>query len=146
MSTVSIIIPCYNESESLPIFYREAAKILNSLDEEYELIFVNDGSSDDTLSQLRELSNKDNHVVYLSFSRNFGKEAAMFAGFCNSSGDYVAVMDADLQDPPALLPDMLKILKSGEYDSVATRRTSRAGEPPIRSWFAKRFYQLINRI
>ncbi len=146
MSTVSIIVPCYNESESLPIFYREATKILNSLDEEYELIFVNDGSSDDTLSQLRELSNKDNHVVYLSFSRNFGKEAAMFAGFCNSSGDYVAVMDADLQDPPALLPDMLKILKSGEYDSVATRRTSRAGEPPIRSWFAKRFYQLINRI
>ena len=103
MSTVSIIIPCYNESESLPIFYREAAKILNSLDEEYELIFVNDGSSDDTLSQLRELSNKDNHVVYLSFSRNFGKEAAILAGLENSTGDFVTLMDDDLQDPPHLL-------------------------------------------
>lgn len=146
MKTLSIIVPCYNESESLPIFYREVTNVLDLLDVEYELIFVNDGSSDNTLSQLRELSKIDSHVVYLSFSRNFGKEAAMFAGFCNSSGDYVAVMDADLQDPPALLPDMLKILESGEYDSVATRRVSRIGEPPIRSWFARRFYQLINRI
>ena len=102
---------------------------------DYELIFVNDGSRDRTLAILKELSEKDPHVIYLSFSRNFGKEAAMYAGFCNARGDYVAVMDADLQDPPSLLPEMLEKLESGEYDSVATRRVSRDGEPPIRSFF-----------
>lgn len=101
---------------------------------DYELIFVNDGSRDRTLEILKELSEKDPHVIYLSFSRNFGKEAAMYAGFCNAGGDYVAVMDADLQDPPSLLPEMLEKLESGEYDSVATRRVSRDGEPPIRSF------------
>lgn len=110
------------------------------------MLFVNDGSKDETLKELKALSAKDSHVIYLSFSRNFGKEAAMYAGFCNAKGDYIAVMDADLQDPPALLPEMLKILKTGEYDSVATRRVSREGEPIIRSWFARRFYSIMNRI
>lgn len=143
---VSIIVPCYNEQEALPLFYDEIYKVCQENQIEYELIFVNDGSLDETLKELKELSRKDSNVIYLSFSRNFGKEAAMFAGFCNASGDYVAVMDADLQDPPSLLPKMLEILKDGDYDSVATRRISRIGEPPIRSWFAKRFYQLINKI
>ena len=143
---VSIIVPCYNEQEALPLFYDEIYKVCQENQIEYELIFVNDGSLDETLKELKELSRKDSNVIYLSFSRNFGKEAAMFAGFCNASGDYVAVMDADLQDPPSLLPKMLKILRGGNYDSVATRRVSRIGEPPIRSWFAKRFYRLINKI
>ena len=110
------------------------------------MIFINDGSKDDTLKVLKELSEKDENVTYLSFSRNFGKEAAMYAGFCNAKGDYVAVMDADLQEPPELLPQMLKYIESGEYDSVATRRVSRKGEPIIRSWFARKFYKLINKI
>lgn len=146
MKTLSVIVPCYNEQEALPIFYNEITQALSECEVTYELIFVDDGSSDNTLPELRALSEKDSRVVYLSFSRNFGKEAAMFAGFCNVSGDYIAIMDADLQDPPALLPKMLKILESEDYDSVATRRVSRKGEPPIRSWFARKFYQLINRI
>ena len=110
------------------------------------MLFINDGSRDKTLKLIKEFSNKDPHVKYISFSRNFGKEAAMYAGFCNADGDYVAVMDADMQDPPALLPQMLEILETGKYDSVATRRVSRKGEPPIRSWFAKLFYRIINKI
>jgi glycosyltransferase involved in cell wall biosynthesis len=113
---------------------------------EYELIFVDDGSKDKTLQVLKNIAIGDEHVKYLSFSRNFGKEAAMYAGFCNAKGDYVAVMDADMQDPPALLPQMVEILENGEYDSVATRRVSRQGEPPIRSFFARKFYKLINKI
>ena len=116
------------------------------MDCEYEFLFVNDGSKDATLSILKDLAERDEHVTYLSFSRNFGKEAAMYAGFTNAKGDYVAVMDADMQDPPALLPQMLALLTSGEYDSVATRRVNREGEPLIRSWFARKFYQIINRI
>ena len=143
---LSIIVPCYNEEEALPLFYDEATKVLSKMKCDYELLFVNDGSKDRTLRLLRVLGKKDSHVHYLSFSRNFGKEAAMYAGFCNASGDYVAVMDADLQDPPALLPEMAKILRQGKYDSVATRREDREGEPPIRSWFARRFYALINKI
>ena len=146
MKKITLIVPCFNEQEALPIFYNEATAIVEKLDYDYELLFINDGSKDNTLNILRELAGKDAHVRYISFSRNFGKESAMYAGFCNADGDYVAVMDADMQDPPALLPEMLKILKSGEYDSVATRRVSREGEPPIRSWFAKRFYSLINKI
>ncbi len=146
MKKITLIVPCFNEQEALPIFYKEATAVAEKLDYAYELLFVNDGSKDDTLKILRELAGKDFHVRYISFSRNFGKEAAMYAGFCNAAGDYVAVMDADMQDPPALLPEMLKILESGEYDSVATRRVSREGEPPVRSWFAKRFYSLINKI
>lgn len=143
---ISIIVPCYNEEEALPIFYQECSAVLSSMNEAYELLFVNDGSKDGTLSILKELSETDACVRYLSFSRNFGKESAMFAGFCNAKGDYVAVMDADMQDPPSLLPQMLEILRTGEYDSVATRRVDRAGEPPLRSWFARQFYKLINRI
>lgn len=143
---ISIIVPCYNEQEALPLFHKEITRVLQEMGESYELLLVNDGSRDSTLDVMRTLAQEDGHVVYLSFSRNFGKEAAMYAGFCNAQGDYVAVMDADLQDPPALLPKMLELLQTGEYDSVATRRVSRAGEPPVRSWFARRFYQLINKI
>ncbi|MCD8004064.1 MAG: glycosyltransferase family 2 protein [Oscillospiraceae bacterium] len=146
MKKLSLIVPCYNEQEALPLFYAEAAKVVQSMPCDYEFIFVNDGSKDETLSLLRQMAERDAHVTYLSFSRNFGKEAAMYAGFCNARGDYIAVMDADMQDPPALLPRMFELLESGEYDSVATRRVSRTGESPVRSWFAKRFYQLINRI
>lgn len=143
---LSLIVPCYNEETALPIFYRECTAVLQGMDCEYELLLVDDGSRDGTLSCMKALSAGDERVRYVSFSRNFGKEAAMYAGFCNTEGDYVAVMDADMQDPPSLLPQMLDILQSGEYDSVATRRETRTGEPPLRSWFARRFYGLINRI
>lgn len=143
---ISLIIPCYNEQEALPIFYEETTNVLQKMAIDYELIFINDGSKDDTLPILKSLSQNDSHVCYLSFSRNFGKEAAMYAGFVNAKGDYVAVMDADMQDPPSLLPKMMTILESGKYDSVATRRADRKGEPPVRSWFARKFYQLINKI
>ncbi len=146
MKKVTIIVPCYNEQESLPYFYQETVSVLQKINYDYEFLFVNDGSKDGTLPILRELAAQDEHITYLFFSRNFGKEAAMFAGFCNASGDYVAVMDADMQDPPALLPQMLEILESGEYDSVATRRENREGEPPIRSFFARMFYRIINKI
>ena len=143
---LSLIVPCYNEQEALPVFYRETATVLASMDCDCELLLINDGSRDDTLAVMKELAAADPRVLYFSFSRNFGKEAAMYAGFCNARGDYIAVMDADLQDPPSLLPEMVRILQSGQYDSVATRRADRAGEPPVRSWFARRFYSLINRI
>lgn len=143
---ISLIIPCYNEQDALPIFHSETTKVMRDMGCEYELLFINDGSKDETLSILKALAEKDRHVSYLSFSRNFGKEAAMYAGFCNAHGDYIAIMDADMQDPPELLPEMMEILKTGEYDSVATRRISRKGEPPIRSFFARKFYQIINTI
>ncbi len=143
---ISLIVPCYNEQEALPVFYEEVTKVASKLSQDYEIIFIDDGSKDGTLSKLKLLAMEDSHISYISFSRNFGKESAMYAGFCNAQGNYVAVMDADMQDPPALLPEMLDILESGEYDSVATRRVSRNGEPPIRSWFARKFYQIINKI
>ena len=143
---ISLIIPCYNEQDALPIFHSETTKVMNGMGCVYELLFINDGSKDETLAILKALAEKDQHVSYLSFSRNFGKEAAMYAGFCNAHGDYIAIMDADMQDPPELLPKMMEILKTGEYDSVATRRISRKGEPPIRSFFARKFYQIINTI
>lgn len=143
---LSLIVPCFNEQAALPLFYDEVTRVLNTMQCAYEILFVNDGSRDETLTILKGFAEKDEHVTYLSLSRNFGKEAAMYAGFCNASGDYVAVMDADMQDPPVLLPEMVKMLETGEYDSVATRRVNREGEPPIRSWFARRFYKLINRI
>lgn len=143
---LTLIVPCYNEEEALPIFYKETVKVLKTIDYSYELLFIDDGSKDRTLNILKDISDSDPDVTYLSFSRNFGKEAAMFAGFCNATGDYVAVMDADMQDPPSLLPQMLEILETGEYDSVATRRVSRDGEPPIRSFFARQFYKIINKI
>ncbi len=147
MELVSLIVPCYNEQESLPYLYEELCRVMTSLsDYEFEILFINDGSKDDTLKLIRALSKRDERVKYISFSRNFGKEAAMYAGFCNAKGDYTAVMDADMQDPPSLLPEMLRIIKEENYDSVATRRVSRNGEPPIRSFFARQFYKLINKI
>ena len=147
MKKVSLIIPCFNEADGLPEFDKEINRMVSGLSDCcFEIIYVDDGSTDNTLQTIRKFSKEQEAVKYISFSRNFGKEAAMYAGFCNATGDYVAVMDADLQDPPALLPDMLKILESGEYDSVATRRVSRKGEPVIRSFCARQFYKLINRI
>ncbi|MBQ6334408.1 MAG: glycosyltransferase family 2 protein [Erysipelotrichaceae bacterium] len=143
---ISLIVPCYNEQEALPIFYEEASKVLATMNVDYEFVMVDDGSKDDTFRILKQLSEKDEHVRYISFSRNFGKEAAMYAGFCHAKGDYVAVMDADMQDPPALLPQMLEILEGGEYDSVATRRVTRKGESKVRSFFARMFYKIINMI
>lgn len=144
---ISIIVPCYNEEESLRLFHQAVRKTEKEMpDCRFEILLINDGSKDKTVEVMRELAKENPDVSYFSLSRNFGKEAAMFAGFCNARGDYAAVMDADLQDPPDLLPEMYRILKSGEYDSVAARRVSRAGEPPIRSWFARRFYSLINKI
>lgn len=147
MEKITLIIPCYNEQEVLGILYEELKKVTSQMNQHsFELLFVDDGSKDDTLKILKEMAEQDERVVYYSFSRNFGKEAAMYAGFCHASGDYVAVMDADMQDPPSLLPEMMSYLESGEYDSVATRRVSRQGEPKIRSFFARRFYKLINKI
>lgn len=143
---LSVIVPCYNESDALPIFYQEVIKSIMQTEYSYEIILINDGSTDNTLPLMKELSEKYSHITYISFSRNFGKEAAMYAGLCNASGDYVAIMDADMQDPPTLIPRMIDIIKQGEYDSVATRRVSREGEPLLRSWFARRFYELINKI
>ncbi len=152
MSLLSIIVPCYNEEESIIAFYDEFISVYTSSiidynsEIKYELILVNDGSKDNTLKLLKELAFKDENVKYISFSRNFGKESALYAGLKNSSGDYIAVMDADLQDPPNLLPKMIIALDREDYDIVATRRVSREGEPPIRSFFARTFYKLFNRI
>lgn len=147
MEKISIIVPCYNEEESMPLFYEEICKVADSFKKvDFEFIFVNDGSRDRTLEIARDLANKDKRVRYISFSRNFGKEAAILAGLDYSLGDYVAIMDADLQDPPSLLHDMYDGIKNEGYDCVATRRVSRKGEPPIRSFFAKCYYKLINKI
>lgn len=147
MKKISVIVPCYNEQEAIPFFYDEIVKISKIMenDAEFEYLFINDGSKDKTINVLRELAKRDERVKYVSFSKNFGKEAAMYAGLEKSSGDYIAVMDVDLQDPPELLVQMFQD-KSGEYDCVATRRVSRKGEPPIRSLFAKLFYSMINKI
>ena len=146
MKKISLVVPCYNEEEVINLFYEEIQKIKKDFnDVNFEIIFVNDGSSDKTLYLMRELSKNDD-VRYVSFSRNFGKEAAMYAGLEASTGDYVAIMVADLPDPPALLKEMYEILGSGEYDSVATRRVTRKGEPVIRSFFARLYYKLINKI
>lgn len=145
--TISIIVPCFNEEESLPLFYAEMEKIKFQLNDHFEYIFVNDGSKDRTLQVLRDLNQVDKSVHYLSFSRNFGKEAALYAGLKHATGDLVTVMDADLQDPPELLLTMKSMLeKNPDLDCVGTRRTTRDGEPPIRSFFAKMFYKLINKI
>ena len=147
MKKVNLIVPCYNEAEALPLFKDELNKVIQTLDQStFEILLINDGSTDTTLSVMKEICDTDSHYKYISFSRNFGKEAAMYAGFCNSDGDYAAIMDADMQDPPALLPDMLHCLETEDYDSVATRRVSRIGEPKIRSFFARNFYKLINKI
>jgi len=146
---VSIVVSCYNEEKSFPLFYKEINKVFESIPEfKLELILVNDGSKDRTLEVIKKLHKKDDRIRYISFSRNFGKEAAMYAGLKASSGDYVALMDADLQDPPSMLPKMLELLKdkSCDYDCIATRRVSRKGEPPIRSFFARKFYKIINKM
>lgn len=146
---ISVVVPCYNEEQALPYFIQEIQRVAALMAEkqvELEVLLVNDGSRDGTLTLLRQYAKQYQNVRYLSFSRNFGKEAAMYAGLEHARGDYVAMMDADMQDPPALLPQMYDILQTGEYDSVATRRVSRKGEPPIRSFFARMFYKLINRI
>lgn len=148
MKKISIVVPCYNEEQALPFFYEEITKVADSMKKKvtYEFIFVNDGSKDDTLGVFRKLAKKDKRIKYLSFSRNFGKEAGLYAGLENATGDYVAVMDADLQDPPKLLIEMFDTLESTDYDIVGTRRVDRKGEPPIRSWFARQFYKLINKM
>lgn len=144
---LSIIVPCYNEEESLPIFYETVHDMEDEIASvELEFVFVDDGSRDRTLEIARQLHEKDPRVHYVSFSRNFGKEAGIYAGLEHAKGDYVVIMDADLQDPPAMLPEMLSHIESGRYDRVATRRVDRKGEPPIRSWFARRFYHLMNKI
>ena len=147
---ISVIVPCFNEQEALPFFYREICKVALKLKEkhcvDFELLFVNDGSRDQTLSLLRELSTKDSRVKYISFSRNFGKESAIYAGLENASGNYISMIDADLQDPPSLLLEMYELIKNGTYDCIGTRRVTRKGEPPIRSFFARCFYRLINKI
>ena len=145
---LSVIVPCYNEEENVPYFYEELMKLTPFFEEkklDLELIYVDDGSKDGTVSEVKKLNEKDDRVKLVSFSRNFGKESAIYAGFRKSKGDYVVMMDADLQDPPSLLPEMFQYIEEG-YDSVATRRVSRKGEPVIRSFFARMFYKLINKI
>lgn len=150
MKKLSIIVPCYNEEAALPYFIQEVLKVADRMSAAFpicfELLFVNDGSDDNTLEIIREAAKQDERIRYISFSRNFGKEAAMYAGLKNASGDYAAIMDADMQNPPVLLEEMYQSLESGEYDIVAARRVSRKGDPPIRSFFARLFYRLINKI
>ena len=147
MNKISIIVPCYNEDAALPIYYKEMCKIMAQMkEEEFELIFVDDGSTDHTLAETKILHEKDERCQYFSFSRNFGKEAAIYAGLKNATGEYAAIMDVDLQDPPSLLPKMYEILQTEDYDSVATRRSTRSGEPKIRSFLSESFYKFINRI
>ena len=147
---LSIVVPCYNEQEALPLFYKEICRVAGEMKAshgaDFEFIFVDDGSRDDTLAIARRLHGQDARVRYISFSRNFGKEAGILAGLEAAKGDYVAMMDADLQDPPALLPQMLDALLNEDYDCAATRRTTRQGEPPIRSFFARLFYKIINKM
>ncbi len=151
MELISIIVPCYNEQEVLPLFYKEITKTIDVMKKgnpqlEFELLFINDGSKDSTLEKLRELAKIDQKVRYISFSRNFGKEAGMFAGLQNASGDYVVIMDADLQHPPKFIPEMYDYVKNQGYDCATTRRVSRAGESKVRSWFARKFYRIMNKI
>lgn len=147
MKLISVVVPCYNEEEVLPLFYQEITRVAGEMpDYAFEFLFVDDGSKDETMKVVKEMAAQDERVKYISFSRNFGKEAAMYAGFSKAAGDYVTLMDADLQDPPALLPEMVKAIEEEGYDSVATRRVTRKGEPPIRSFFARRFYALMRRI
>lgn len=149
MKLLSVIVPCYNEQENVQDFYDELMKneaFFKGQDVDMEIIYVNDGSSDKTVDMVKELNGKDKRVKLVSFSRNFGKEAAIYAGLEKAEGDYAVIMDCDLQDPPSLLPEMYKAVAEDGYDSVATRRVNRKGEPPIRSLFARMFYKLINKM
>lgn len=143
---ISIVVPCYNEGKTIPVFYAALIPVLEEIDAEYEILFIDDGSSDDTLFVIKSMTKQDHAIKYISFSRNFGKEAAMFAGLEAASGDYTVIMDVDLQDPPSLLKQMYADIRTGDWDCVAARRSTRSGEPPIRSFFAKMFYKLINKI
>ena len=144
----SCIVPCFNEEEVIPLYYEEMQKVRKQEEGkiDFEIIFIDDGSKDKTLEVIKKLSEQDECIHYVSFSRNFGKEAAMYAGFEHANGEYVVIMDVDLQDPPHLIPEMIRCIEEEGYDSVATRRVTRKGEPPIRSFFARRFYGLINKI
>ncbi len=147
MDQLSIIVPCYNEEQTVELFYTEVEKMVQYMpDIQTDYLFVDDGSTDRTLEKVKELHVKDKRVKYISFSRNFGKEAAMYAGLEHVSGEYAVIMDADLQDPPMLLPEMLRIIREEQYDSVATRRVTRKGEPTIRSFCARQFYHIMNKI
>lgn len=147
MNKISIIVPCYNEEKTLLLFYEELTKNITTFENvTFEFIFVNDGSCDNTLEEIKKLEQKDSRIKYLSFSRNFGKEAAILAGLENCTGDFVTLMDADLQDPPYLLKEMYQSVTEENYDAVGTRRTNRKGEPVIRSFFARMFYKIINKM
>ena len=151
MSLLSVIVPCFNEQESIPFFYQAITETASGMqktweDLEFEFLFIDDGSKDNTLAIVESLREKDTRVRFVSFSRNFGKEAALYAGLSNAKGDYAVTMDVDMQDPPALLPELYKAVTEEGYDSAATRRVTRKGEPIIRSFFARRFYRLINRM
>lgn len=147
MEKISVIVPCFNEEQALPFFFEEINKTMKQMDYvDFELLFIDDGSKDNTLNIIKDFAKKDERVRYISFSRNFGKEAAIYAGFKHCAGDYAVLMDADLQDPPYLLPEMYKAIKEEGYDSAATRRVTRKGEPKIRSFFARLFYKIMNHI
>jgi len=143
---LSLVVPCFNEEAAVSLFYDEAVKICGPINEQFEIIFVDDGSRDNTLNILRRLADHDKRLHYISFSRNFGKEAAMLAGLQAARGEYIAILDADGQDPLPLIPQMLESVVSGEYDCAAARRVSRTGEPPARSFFARCFYALMKKI
>ena len=144
---ISLVVPCFNEEDAIPLFYSEALKTLENINiSSYELIFVDDGSVDRTIEVLRGISSRDKNVHFLSFSRNFGKESALYAGLSKANGDFIAVMDVDLQDPPSLLPQMLEAVQKEEFDCAATRRVTRKNEPPIRSFFARLFYKLMGNV
>ena len=147
MDKISIAVPCYNEEPALEPFFAAVTAVAEQMSQvEFELLFIDDGSRDRTLEKILELSRRDSRVKYISFSRNFGKEAGIYAGLENATGDYVVIMDADLQDPPALLPEMYRAVTEEGYDCVGSRRVTRKGEPPIRSFFARLFYKLINKM
>ena len=146
MKKVDLVVPCFNEEESIPLFYEEIKKVREELNVKLEIIFVDDGSTDKSLTIMKEIAQNDNLVKYISFARNFKKEAAMLAGLDASTGDYVTVMDVDLQDPPSLLGEMIRLIEEEGYDIVGTRRVTRKGEPPIRSFFARCFYKIINKM
>lgn len=147
MDTITIVVPCFNEQEALPYFYKEYLSIKKSMTYvQLELLFIDDGSNDETLHLIQGCAEIHSEIKYISFSRNFGKEAAIFAGLQHAKGDYIVIMDADLQNPPSLLPKMFYAVKNEGYDSAAARRVSRRGDPPIRSWFASKFYRLMHRI
>lgn len=144
---ISVVVPCYNEQGALPFYYDKMKEVMALLPElSFEIIIVDDGSTDGTLETAKQLAKSDERIRYISFSRNFGKEAAMYAGLKNASGKYTAIMDADLQDPPEMLPEMYRVITEEGYDAVGTRRVTRKGEPPVRSFFARKFYKIMSRI